>query len=144
MESYAPDNIKWVVSNDILFNSSISINDLTEKDFQLMDKIEGVKLYDKKTGALQSKTGIISLTQISTGLKTLLNIRHIKRKNIKDVGVNITEAGSNVLDYIFEEVSDGSIPVLLKHWDVLSCKDRYVEINGKDRVKTMKKLYNYL
>lgn len=58
----------------ILFNSSISINDLTEKDFALMNEIEGITLYDKNTGALKSKTGIISLTQISTGLKKFLMV----------------------------------------------------------------------
>lgn len=143
---FAPDNIDWIRYNDIFFNSKISAGKLTDKDLSLMNEIEGLILVSKKDSLFKSRTGIILITNISTSLKTLLNIRWLKRqKNIKKViGVDITECGSNVLDYVFEEVSDGSIPVLLKHWDVLELKDRYIEVNGKTRVKSMNKLYSLL
>ena len=143
---FAPDNIDWIRYNDIFFNSKISAGKLTDKDLSLMNEIEGLILVSKEDSLFKSRTGIILITNISTSLKTLLNIRWLKRqKNIqKTIGVDITECGSNVLDYVFEEVSDGSIPVLLKHWDVLELKDRYIEVNGKTRVKSMNKLYSLL
>ena len=140
---YAPKDIEWIRFNDALFNSNIVARKLTDKDFRLMEEIEGVTLVDKETSLFKSKTGLISIDKISTGLKTLLNIRWLKRQN-KVYGVDITECGPNVLDYIFEEVTDGSIPVLLRHWDVLDLKDRYIEVNGKERVRTMNNLYSLL
>ena len=143
---FAPKGIDWIRFNDALFASKITASKLTDKDLSLMYNIEGLSLFRKEDNLFKSRTGIITLNDISTGLKTLLNIRWLKRqKNIKKViGVDITECGSNVLDYVFEEVSDGSIPVLLKHWDVLELKDRYIEVNGKTRVKSMNKLYSLL
>lgn len=141
---YASDNIEWIYSNDALFNSKINANQLNSKDLQLMNEIEGLTLNDKTNSLFNSPTGMITIDNISTGLKTLLNIRWLKRQGLINYGVNITECGPNILDYVFEEVSDGSICVLLNHWDVLSCKDRYIEVNGTQRVKTMKNLFNLL
>ena len=42
------------------------------------------------------------LIYISTGLKTLLTIRLLKKHNINNVGVDITGCGSNIIEYIFE------------------------------------------
>lgn len=109
-----------------------------------MYEIENLELYDAENNIFKSPTGLITIESISTGLKTLLNIRWLKRQKLNNYGINITECGPNVLDYVFEEVSDGSLLVLLNHWDILTCKDRYVEVNGKQRVKTMNNLFNIL
>ena len=143
---FAPDDIDWIRYNDIFFNSKITASMLTDKDLSLMKEIEGLILISKENSLFKSRTGIISITNISTSLKTLLNIRWLKRqKNIqKTIGVDITECGSNVLDYVFDEITDGSIPVVLSHWDVLGLKNRYIEVNDTVRVKSMHKLFDLL
>ena len=95
---FAPDNIDWIRYNDIFFNSKISAGKLTDKDLSLMNEIEGLILVSKEDSLFKSRTGIILITNISTSLKTLLNIRWLKRqKNIqKTIGVDITECGFNV------------------------------------------------
>lgn len=144
---FAPSNIKWVMVNDAFFDANISVKKLNKKDKELMNTIEGIRTLDNNYDAVISRTGIITINDISTGLKTLLNIRFLKR-NIERVnkpfGVNITECGKNVLDYVFEEVKDGSMFVLLSHFDVLGLKNRYIEVNGNKRVKTMDALFELL
>ena len=143
---FAPNDIEWIRFNDAFFNSKITASKLTDKDLSMMYEIEGLTLLSKEDNLFKSKTGIIPITNISTSLKTLLNIRWLKRQSNLTVkyGVDITECGSNVLDYVFDEITDGSIPVVLWHWDVLGLKNRYIEINGTVRVKSMNKLYNLL
>ncbi|MBQ8627385.1 MAG: hypothetical protein IJ419_14675 [Agathobacter sp.] len=143
---FAPNDIEWIRFNDAFFNSKITASKLTDKDLSMMYEIEGLTLLSKEDNLFKSKTGIIPITNISTSLKTLLNIRWLKRQSNLTVkyGVDITECGSNVLDYVFDEITDGSIPVVLRHWDVLGLKNRYIEINGTVRVKSMNKLYNLL
>ena len=143
---FAPDNIDWIRYNDIFFNSKITASMLTDKDFSLMNEIEGLILISKENSLFKSRTGIISITNISTSLKTLLNIRWLKRQSnlTKKYGVDITECGSNVLNYVFDEITDGSIPVVLSHWDVLGLKNRYIEVNDTVRVKSMHKLFDLL
>lgn len=143
---FAPDDIEWIRFNDAFFNSKITASKLTDKDLSMMYEIEGLTLLSKEDNLFKSKTGIIPITNISTSLKTLLNIRWLKSQSnlSKKYGVDITECGSNVLDYVFDEITDGSIPVILRHWDVLGLKNRYIEVNGTVRVKSMNKLYNLL
>ena len=143
---FAPDNIDWIRYNDIFFNSKISAGKLTDKDLSLMNEIEGLILVSKEDSLFKSRTGIILITNISTSLKTLLNIRWLKRQaNLtKKYGVDITESGPNVLNYVFDEITDGSIPVVLSHWDVLGLKNRYIEVNDTVRVKSMHKLFDLL
>ena len=143
---FAPDDIDWIRYNDIFFNSKISAGKLTDKDLSLMNEIEGLILVSKEDSLFKSRTGIILITNISTSLKTLLNIRWLKRQaNLtKKYGVDITECGPNVLNYVFDEITDGSIPVVLSHWDVLGLKNRYIEVNDTVRVKSMHKLFDLL
>ena len=78
---FAPDNIDWIRYNDIFFNSKITASMLTDKDLSLMKEIEGLILISKENSLFKSRTGIISITNISTSLKTLLNIRWLKRQS---------------------------------------------------------------
>lgn len=143
----APSETNWVMVNDAFFDANIAVKKLNKRDKELMYEIEGIKTLDNNSDAVMSRTGIITINEISTGLKTLLNIRFLKR-NIERVnkpfGVNITECGKNVLDYVFEEVKGGSMFVLLRHFDVLGLKNRYIEVNGDKRVKTMDALFELL
>lgn len=141
---YAPKDLKWVFRNDATFDSNIVAKKLDKKDLQLMFDLEGLTLIDKQNNLFKSSTGVITIDRISTGLKTLLNIRMLKKQHETHYGVDITECGSNILDFVFEEVLDGNIPVLLRHWDILSLKDRYMKVNGTQELRTMKKLYSLL
>ena len=80
------------------------------------------------------------LTFISTGLKTLLTIRYLKRNNIA-MGVDITGCGANIIEFIFKEINDGSIPVVLRHSDLWDLKnDHSVSVNDKQAVDTISDL----
>ena len=107
-----------------------------------MRKLEGVELVDKKSNLFKSKDGVFPLNFISTGLKTLLIVRHLKKDNKKGIGVDITECGPNILDSLFEEITDGSIPVVLRHTDIFDLKDRIVSVNDTFPVRTMSNLFD--
>lgn len=143
----APKGTQWVMYNDAFFDSKVSAKDLTKQDLKLMDDIEHINIIDKENGLLMSSTGVIRMDDISTGLKTLLNIRWIKRHSnliSTKIGIDITECGTNVLDYVFDEVKDGSIIVLLRHLGILGLRDRYFRINGAKQVRTIESLYRAL
>lgn len=135
-----PKNIKWIIDIDPYFDGKINATMLGEKDRRLMKEIENVAILDDRFGTCQSDEGVFPLTYISTGLKTLLVIRYLKQKGIPNMGVDISECGPDVIDYIFEEVTDGSLSLLLTHRDILDLKDREINLNNKIVVKTIRDL----
>ena len=136
--------VRWVQNIDPYFNSHITVKSLTRGDLNVMKKLEGVELVDRGSGLFKTKSGIIPLYYISTGLKTLLIIRHLKRERVQGVGVDITECGPNILDSLFEEITDGSVPVVLRHTDIFELKDRVVSVNESAPVRTMSTLFDKL
>ncbi len=129
-------DIKWLIFVDEFFDNNITANKLSRSDLNLMEKLENVVLVDVKKNTVSAGGTPFSLTYISTGLKTLLTIRYLKRNNIS-MGIDITGCGANIIEYIFEEIKDGSVPVVLRHSDLWDLKnDHSVSVNDKQVVNT--------
>lgn len=83
-----------IMKNDWYFNLYTSNEDFTEADRNLIWQVDNAKLTtDKK---IETKYGIGTVRNLSSGCKTLLNIV----KNPHSV-VNADECGKNVLDILF-------------------------------------------
>lgn len=133
-------DIEWIIFADEFFDKNITANKLSRYDLSLMKKLENVELVDVEKNTMKAGNTPFPLTYISTGLKTLLTIRYLKRNNI-GMGVDITGCGANVIEYIFEEINDGSIPVVLRHSDLWDLKnDHSVSVNDKTVVNTISDL----
>ena len=136
-------DLEWLLFIDDYFDRNISLNNLTRSDMDLMQKLENIVVVDEERNMVKTNGTPFPLIYISTGLKTLIIIRYLKRNNINNVLVDITGCGSNIIEYIFEEITDGSVPIILRHSDLWELKkDRVILINDKIVVRTIHKLIN--
>jgi len=84
----------WVLQNDLYFNLNTSNEDLSDEDIKLIKQIDGAKITPDKH--IETKYGIGTIRNLSSGCKTLLNIvKHPEKV------VCVEECGPNVLQVIF-------------------------------------------
>lgn len=133
----------WSV--DSSFNSVMSRKKLDNRDLEIMKEIEGLEPI-KNSLLFKSNLGVTDIRHISTGLKTVLLIRYLnKYHSDKSYCINITECGTNVLNYVFEEASKNpNIFLVLKHVMVLGLKDKEIKINNSRVVRTSRTLLSAL
>ena len=83
----------WILQNDLYFNLNTSNEEMSQKEVDLIRQIDGAKLTPDKH--IETKYGLGTIRNLSSGCKTLLNI--VKHS---DKVVNV-ECGPNVLKIIF-------------------------------------------
>jgi len=137
-----PKTKNFVKYNDAFFDAYINADCLDTQDKALLFDLEQVTVLDAKTDLCQGNYGLMQLKDISTGLKTLINLRYIKKQQITDVCLNITECGKNYLEYVFDELNDSGISGVLQHCDILGLRDRCFWINDTQKVRTIKALHH--
>ena len=84
----------WILQNDLYFNLNTSNEEMSQKEVDLIRQIDGAKLTPDKH--IETKYGLGTIRNLSSGCKTLLNI--VKHS---DKVVNVEECGPNVLKIIF-------------------------------------------
>ena len=84
----------WILQNDLYFNLNTSNEEMSQKEVDLIRQIDGAKLTPDKH--IETKYGLGTISNLSSGCKTLLNI--VKHS---DKVVNVEECGPNVLKIIF-------------------------------------------
>jgi hypothetical protein len=92
--TYKQGEEDWIFENDWYFNLYTSNEKFTAEDEAVIWQIDHAKL--KKDKHIESKYGIGTVRNLSSGCKTMLNIM----KNPHKV-VNADECGKNVLDLLF-------------------------------------------
>ena len=85
----------WIIQNDLYFNLNTCNEEMTERDINLIKQADDAVLTPDKH--IQTKFGLGTIRNLSSGCKTLLNI--IKHP---DKVVCVEECGPNVLKIIFE------------------------------------------
>jgi len=107
-------------NNDAVFTAYTSEMDFCCVDREFMLKYDGAQVIGKNAlfGLLvKTRYDGTYIANLSTGLKTLLNLRHMKEMP-QYVTIDITEAGENILLDIFEQVANLDIPVILRHANI--------------------------
>ena len=84
----------WIIQNDLYFNLNTCNEEMTERDINLIKQADDAVLTPDKH--IQTKFGLGTIRNLSSGCKTLLNI--IKHP---DKVVCVEECGPNVLRIIF-------------------------------------------
>lgn len=145
-KKYIEDNKElYILSNDSYFSTYTSQEDFDEIDRMYMKKIDGAQILDQvnnraiKSEVVQTKFGITTLQNLSTGLKTLLNIRYLIKRKISAV-VNIDECGENVLIDIFNLVDNEDIELLLHHTEIPKVEDKFFVVNNKHKIDSRREL----
>lgn len=84
----------WILQNDLYFNLNTSNEEMSKNEIDLIQQVDGAKLTSDKH--IETKYGVGTIRNLSSGCKTLLNI--IKHP---DKVVCVEECGPNVLKIIF-------------------------------------------
>ena len=88
------DTKDWILQNDLYFNLNTSNEEMSQNEIDLIQLIDEAKLTSDKH--IETKYGLGTIRNLSSGCKTLLNI--VKHP---DKVVNVEECGPNVLKIIF-------------------------------------------
>ena len=84
----------WIIQNDLYFNLNTANEEMTENEIKLIQQVDEAILTSDKH--IETKYGLGTIRNLSSGCKTLLNI--IKHP---DKVVCVEECGQNVLKIIF-------------------------------------------
>lgn len=88
------DSKDWILQNDLYFNLNTSNEEMSQKEIDLIKQVDNAKLTPDKH--IETKYGLGTIRNLSSGCKTLLNI--VKHP---DKVVCVEECGPNVLKIIF-------------------------------------------
>jgi len=88
------DSKDWILQNDLYFNLNTSNEEMSQKEIDLIQQVDNAKLTPDKH--IETKYGLGTIRNLSSGCKTLLNI--VKHPNKV---VCVEECGPNVLKIIF-------------------------------------------
>ena len=88
------DSKDWIFYNDLYFNLNTGNEDMSQKEIDLIQQVDEANLTPDKH--IETKYGLGTIRNLSSGCKTLLNI--VKHH---DKVVNVEECGPNVLRIIF-------------------------------------------
>ena len=88
------DSKDWILQNDLYFNLNTSNEEMSQKELDLIQQVDNAKLTPDKH--IETKYGLGTIRNLSSGCKTLLNI--VKHP---DKVVCVEECGPNVLKIIF-------------------------------------------
>ena len=84
----------WIIKNDLYFNLNTSNEEMSEKEIDLIRQVDEARLTPDKH--IETKYGLGTIRNLSSGCKTLLNIvKHPEKV------VCVEECGANVLKIIF-------------------------------------------
>ena len=103
----------------------------TELELQAMREVDGITSINGSH--IETKFGACNLSQISTGLKTILNIIYILQNNLR-CSVSLNETGPKALQFIFKNIDTSKIQLYLTH-DETGNLDRYIfNLNNGEKV----------
>ena len=88
------DSKDWILQNDLYFNLNTSNEEMSQREIDLIQQVDDAKLTPDKH--IETKYGLGTIRNLSSGCKTLLNI--VKHP---DKVVCVEECGPNVLKIIF-------------------------------------------
>ena len=88
------DSKDWILQNDLYFNLYTSNEEMTANEIRLIAEVDEAKLTPQKR--IETKYGLGTIRNLSSGCKTLLNIvKHPEKV------VCVEECGPNVMKIIF-------------------------------------------
>ena len=121
-----------ILSNAAWFASQAFSKEFLEKHQDLLWSIDHAKIVDYKLGTVVTPYGTTGLNNLSTGLKTVLNICYLKEYgNKKTYLVNIDDCGENAITHVLKIVNNSNIQVYLTHVPLTMGKGYKYFVNGQ-------------
>lgn len=115
----------WILQNDLYFNLNTGNEEMTEEDINIIRQADNAILTPDKH--IQTKYGLGTIRNLSSGCKTLLNImKH------PDKVVCVEECGPNILKMIFKM---DNIKIYMSRPSFMDVSnDAKIRFNGNDIV----------
>ena len=115
----------WIIQNDLYFNLNTGNEEMTEEDINIIRQADNAILTPDKH--IQTKYGLGTIRNLSSGCKTLLNImKH------PDKVVCVEECGPNILKMIFKM---DNIKIYMSRPSFMDVSnDAKIRVNGNDIV----------
>ena len=138
---------KVLYGNDGIFSDYIKSVDFNadekylERDFML--KYDGAVILGNNAmfgPLMQTKYGVTHITNLSTGLKTLLNLMNFKEIELPYQAVDVTECGENILLDIFLQAERLDVPVILEHSQLPAFNGLQIMVDEAEIVSTKTQL----
>lgn len=105
-----------IYSNDNYFLQVIEDHEFIRNCAEYLMEIDEAKVVDYNLLKIETPFGICSIRELSTGLKTVMNVLYLKEKPVNQFYlVNIDECGENILPYLFDLVNNTNIALYLDH-----------------------------
>ena len=133
-----PDDRELLDDCEAYFPMFVSVADFQDKDYYALKQIDGATLIDTRLKTIQTPFGVTDIYKISSGCKTvLIYLALLRRKDVwgKKYSLDITECGYNALNVLFAlaNLSEISIPFLLRHGDVVEVEEFEFLFNGREK-----------
>ena len=135
-------NSEILYDNDAVFEVHTSRMQLNEIDKEFMMKYDGVKIVgeNERLGLpIQTRYGITHISNLSTSLKTLLNLRHMQAMP-QYKAIDVTSAGRNVLVDIFECAMELNVPIIFGHTDIPVFTPIQIQVDNGEVVTNVSRL----
>lgn len=100
--------------NSLEFIKTMQDINFMKENESLIYCIDESEIVNYTTMEIKTAYGVTSILNLSTGLKVLLNILHLKKYST-NFCINISECGENILPFIFETVCNTSITLFTSH-----------------------------
>lgn len=114
--------------NDAYFDRITVLEELTTEDKQTIENYEQAKILSGLK--LETRDGIVAdIVDISTGIKTVINIRYTGRHGIHAI-VDITECGPDIVKEAVVSAEKYKIPLYLTHGLIPRLDDTEFIVNG--------------
>lgn len=124
------DEKQFIISNDAFFNVNYREYELDKSDYDAMNKIDGITAV--KETAVTTKYGDCSAYEISTGLKTFLNVHNLIRiHKTDDFVISLDECGENAKKEIFNIIKGTSSRLFISGIDL---PEFYFDINVNGKI----------
>lgn len=112
------DSKDWIIQNDLYFNLNTSNEEMSEKEVEVIKQADDAILTPDKH--IQTKYGLGTIRNLSSGCKTLLNI--MKHEMLEDVRLTEQYNAIKLFNYKSENMKES----------LMKCRDCFIVIDNAD------------
>ncbi|GHU59955.1 hypothetical protein AGMMS49975_28270 [Clostridia bacterium] len=129
-KKYIPKDLILFTAHDAYFDGSMNYSYIDDRCVKYMHDIDGITRFDLQNQIVDTSFGKgTDIINISTGLKTLLNIYSLRK--VSDYIFDISGCGENVLPYLFEIADENAVSLFLRYFRVPKPNLYDFSINGE-------------
>ena len=124
-----------VDSNDKYFSDNVNSSYLDKQCRALVYKVDGAEILDEFLMTVSTRLGLGDVRNLSTGVKTLINIYNLIKRGKKGV-VNVQEVGENLVLELFNLVDDTDIGIFVGEYNIPGILDEQKDFLLNEKLVT--------